>query len=182
MADSSRQDSGPRGNRRRERDEEALDRESEERNRDNGPGKRQRRERKSRIRRPAESTALLAAAAAVLVSILGFDGPQAKEMTASLTGLLGVIPIITSKFVDWKRERDEREAEKLDLEAERNELEEERNDLIERAVLALENGSGRGRSAETNEAAALILDGEGEPDQQGASGPNGDGSTVSAAT
>lgn len=106
-------------------------------------GKRTRDAKKKRIKRPAEATSLTAAVAGILVSILGFEGPQAKEMTAALIGVLGVIPIGVSKLVDWKRERDVFEAERLDL--------------MERAVVALEHSVDEGTSQETVETTAATL-------------------------
>ncbi len=100
--------------------------------------------RKKRIKRPAETMSAAAAVAAVLVSLLGFEGPQAKEWTAALAGVIGVIPIGISKLVDWKRERDVLEAEKVDL--------------MERAVIALEKSVDEGTSKEAVEAALTALD------------------------
>ena len=107
------------------------------------PGPREREVKEKRLKRPAETTSLLAATAAVLVSMLGFEGPEAKEMTAALAGVLGVLPLAVSKFVDWKRERDYIQAE--------------RADLLERAVVALEQSVEEGTSKESVEAAAAAL-------------------------
>lgn len=112
-------------------------------------GKRTRRVRRKRLKRPAESASLALAGATVLVSLFGFEGPQAKEMTAALAGLLGVVPLAVSKLVDWKRDRDELEAE--------------RTDLLERAVLALEKAVYGGADATAVATVAAEIAGDAAP-------------------
>lgn len=79
------------------------------------------------LRRPAERTTFASAIVAAIFSALQLDGPGV-ELSTVLTGIVGVVPSIVSKFVD-----------SLD---DRKEERQSRTQLLERGVTALERAVG----------------------------------------
>lgn len=114
-------------------------------------GNHRERTKKKQFKRPAETSAGLAGLVTGLVSVLGLEGQQAKEVTAFLAAGVGLVPLAVSKLVDWKREKDEREAERLDL--------------MERGILALEVMAGDlNGDAKIGDVLAVMM-GESEPEE-----------------
>ncbi|HEV2757131.1 MAG TPA: hypothetical protein VG318_15295 [Actinomycetota bacterium] len=113
---------------------------------------RRERVKQKQLKRPAETTTGLAALATVLVSLTGLTGSSAEEITAAMTAVVGLIPIVVSKFVDWKRNADLRNAE--------------RDDLLERGVRALESIVGQSGKDVTVRDVAAVLRGEVDLDKE----------------